>query len=314
MPFPSLSQLPGAAYNDSVRSRLMLVDDQPLIIQALHQVFDGIYDLVFATTGKRALEMCLESPPDLMLLDVSMPEMSGLELCLELKRHEQTRDIPVLFVTAGGGMEEEDACWAAGCVDFITKPISPNTIRHRVHAHLTLKLQADLLRKMVFIDGLTMIANRRYFDDMLVREWRRGERGTEPLALAMIDVDHFKRYNDTYGHQAGDDCLKRVATAIRACLQRPQDLVARYGGEEFACVLPQTDLAGATQLCEKMAAAVRALGIAHSASSTADVVTVSIGVAAAASPGANSADDLVRVADGALYAAKQAGRGRVQTA
>ncbi|MBC7414417.1 MAG: diguanylate cyclase [Herminiimonas sp.] len=300
------------AFRSRPRARVMLVDDQPVNIQAMHQIFDGMYDLVFATSGERALALCLDVAPDIMLLDVDMPDMNGLALCNELKRHDRTRDIAVIFVTAGDGVQEENACWAAGGVDFIAKPINAATIKHRVHAHLTLKLQADRLRKMAFIDGLTGVANRRYFDDLLANEWRR-QRGRAALSVVMIDVDRFKLYNDRYGHVAGDDCLRQVATAIGSCLRRPHDLLARYGGEEFACVLPQTDLSGASGLCQKMEKAVRALNIAHDTSDTAAVVTVSIGAAEVAE-GDDSAAEVVRRADSALYFAKQAGRGRIHPA
>ncbi len=310
MPLTTLSALNNPV--DVPRARLMLVDDQPLVIQSMQQVFDGVYELVFATTAQRALKLCLQAPPDLILLDVVMPDMSGLELCREFKRHDQTSHIPVIFVTGGGSAQEEDACWEAGGVDFITKPVNASTLKHRVHAHLTSKRQADLLRRMVFIDGLTGVANRRYFDELMGKEWRRLQREKDYLAVAMIDVDHFKRYNDSYGHQAGDECLRRVAAAISDCLRRPHDLLARYGGEEFACVLPQTNKAGAVKICEEMAAAVRQLAIPHQASDVADVVTVSIGVAATTAGDVQDADELIRLADSALYVAKQNGRGRVQ--
>lgn len=311
MPFPSLSQLPDGHQAQRGRPQLMLVDDEPLIIHALHSVFDGMYDLVFATSGARALELCLECPPDLLLLDVNMPDMSGLDLCRRLKLHDQTSDIPVIFVTAGINLQDENACWEAGGVDFVSKPFNPNTIKHRVHAHLTLKLQTDLLRRMVFVDGLTGVANRRYFDESLALEWSHCKREGAMLSVAMIDVDYFKRFNDGYGHQAGDDCLRRVAGAIRASLRRSPDVAARYGGEEFACVFPRTEMIGAIGICKKIEAAVRALEVPHQASDAAAVVTVSIGIASAKPSEDGTTSDLVRQADAALYEAKQGGRARV---
>jgi diguanylate cyclase (GGDEF)-like protein len=220
----------------------------------------------------------------------------------------------VIFVTAGFNPQEENACWEAGGVDFVSKPFNPNTIKHRVHAHSTLKLQADLLRKMVFVDGLTGVANRRYFDEALALEWSHCQREGAMLSVAMIDVDYFKHFNDAYGHQAGDDCLRRVAGAINVSLQRATDLAARYGGEEFACVFPRTDMIGAIGICKKIEAAVRALAVPHQDSDAAAVVTVSIGVASAKPGEGGTASDLVSQADAALYVAKQGGRARVYPA
>lgn len=306
---------PQLALNQHERpARLLLVDDQPLIIQVLHQIFiDDDYELLFATSAQQALELCRSSLPDLVLTDVRMPQMGGLELCKILKQQDDTRDIPVIFVTAGDNPSEEDACWEAGGVDFITKPVNPNTVRHRVRAHLTLKRQTDILRRMAWVDGLTGVANRRYFDERLPAEWRRSLRAPAPPAMAvlMIDVDHFKRYNDSFGHQAGDDCLCQVALAIRSCLRRSHDLVARYGGEEFCCLLPETDLAAAQALGERILEAVAALGISH-VPEAGGRVSVSIGVAARLPSAESSPEALIKAADQALYAAKAAGRGCVR--
>lgn len=162
-------------------------------------------------------------------------------------------------------------------------------------------------------DGLTGVANRRTFDDRLVSEWQRERRDRLPLSLVMIDVDHFKRYNDTYGHPAGDECLRRVAGALDDVVFRPGDLLARYGGEEFAIILPTTDLAGATIVAERAREAVGNLAIAHEAGE-AGVVTLSMGVASVVPTPEVGADDLIVAADGALYRAKREGRNRIVSA
>ena len=289
-----------------------MVDDQPVNIQALHAIFADTHDVFMATSGEQALELCAATPPDLVLLDVVMSGVDGLEVCRRLKLQVETRDIPVIFITGHQNASEETACWDAGGVDFINKPINPLTVRNRVRAHLTLKLQADLLRRMVFLDGLTGVANRRHFEERLDIEWRRCRRNGARLAVAMIDVDYFKRYNDAYGHQAGDACLQAVAARIRQALHRPQDLVARYGGEEFVCVLPDTDEQGALLTARRVESEVRSLGIEHKASEAARVVTISIGIACV-TPGQNGDPfALVAQADARLYAAKQAGRGCVE--
>lgn len=292
------------------RARLLVVDDQPINIRALHEVFSADHDVFMATSGEQALAFCRETPPDLVLLDVVMPQMDGLEVCRALKLDPETASIPVIFVTGLDDPQEEAACWDAGGVDFITKPINAQTVRNRVRAHLTLKQQSDLLRRMAWIDGLTGVANRRQFDERLAREWLRCRRGGRPLSVAIIDIDFFKPYNDTYGHLAGDDCLRRVAETIAQGLTRPGDLVARTGGEEFTCLLPEADLAGARVVADRIERAVRTLGIPHGASESGGV-TISVGIASAAPDADETAEDLLARADRGLYRAKGGGRGRV---
>jgi diguanylate cyclase (GGDEF)-like protein len=196
-------------------------------------------------------------------------------------------------------------------VDFISKPINTTIVRARVRTHLTLKLQSDLLRSMALIDGLTGVANRRKFNEDILAAWRLCFREQKPLSLILVDVDYFKRYNDRYGHQAGDDCLKSVAQTLSATVRRPYDLVARYGGEEFACVLPNTVLSGAVEIAERMQERVRTLGIEHSASDVDRVLTISLGVATLTPTGELGFEALIEAADKQLYEAKNAGRARV---
>jgi diguanylate cyclase (GGDEF)-like protein len=171
--------------------------------------------------------------------------------------------------------------------------------------------QSELLRKLAYMDGLTGVANRRHFDRVLQAEWRRCRRSHKPLALVMLDVDHFKPYNDVYGHQQGDKCLRAVAEVLRSGLGRSHDLVARYGGEEFVCLLPECDLAGARAKAQALCRAVQAMGLPHAGSQVARVVTLSAGVACQV-PGADgAASALVALADAHLYRAKKAGRNQV---
>lgn len=296
---------------DGRRPRLLLVDDQPLIIRLLYQIFAPDHDVFMATTGEQALAFCRSTPPDLILLDVQMPDMEGPEVSRQLKLDAELRDIPIIFVTGNTTLDDETRCWDAGAVDFITKPVNPRTVRARVRVHLALKFQADLLRKMAFVDGLTGVANRRYFDERLEMEWRRSRRSAQVLSLLMVDVDFFKRYNDTYGHQGGDTCLQQVAQCIKRTLCRPYDLVARYGGEEFACLLPDTGPEGARGLACAIEAAVRELQLPHAASTVSGCVTVSIGVAGVTAGQDNVPAALLQQADQCLYHAKHAGRAQV---
>lgn len=302
-------QLAGLVSDRASRPKLLVVDDQPINIRALHQVFSEDHEVFMAMNGKDAIAFCEQTPPDLVLLDIVMPGMSGLEVCRQLKANLATADIPVIFVTSQDDPKEESACWDAGAVDFITKPINAQTTRNRVRAHLTLKHQADVLRRLAWIDGLTGIPNKRQFDERMQQELRRCRRESMQLAVAVIDIDYFKAFNDTYGHLAGDDCLRKVAQAIHGSLLRPGDIVARVGGEEFACILLGFDLAGAREVGERIERAVRDLAIAH-AHGVEGRVTVSVGGSSILPGAGTSADVLIDGADQMLYAAKRAGRAR----
>ncbi len=307
---PELVASVAGANAPNVRPRLLVVDDQPINIQVLYRAFSGEYQVFMATGGEQAITMCRDNPPDLVLLDVSMPGMDGYEVCAHLKHDQATRDIPVIFVTAHDSTDDETRGLAVGAVDFITKPVNPQVVRARVKTHITLKLQSDLLRQMAFVDGLTGVCNRRHFDERMAAEWRRGQRNGTPLSLALIDIDHFKRYNDHYGHQAGDDCLIRVAHALKDHLRRPGDMLARYGGEEFVCLLPETDAKGAAEFAQQLVLCIQALKLAHAGSDLNGFVSISAGMATAYPDVQNDCPALLALADAQLYQAKGAGRAR----
>lgn len=309
---------------------ILLVDDDPATIQLMGRILSGQGDLRFATSGPEALRLAKESPPDLILLDAEMPGLSGFQVCEALKADPVLAEVPVVFVTSHCEPEFEIAGFAIGAADFIAKPFSPPLVLARVKSQLRVKRMADELRRMSTMDGLTGVANRRRFDDCLASEWSRGRRGGEPLSLLMVDVDHFKLFNDRYGHPAGDACLRSVAQAISSLSLRPADLLARYGGEEFSLLLPGTPRAGAEHMAHRVLDVVEELAIRHADSPTAHHVTVSVGAAvydeASAGwvePSSDSryhsalqprcqAADLVKAADKALYAAKRAGRAQAR--
>lgn len=295
--------------------RILLVDDQPINLEVLKQVFGSDHVLMEARNGLDALRLCRGQPrPDLVLLDILMPGIDGLEVCRQLKADPLTADIPVIFVTAQSTADEETTALKCGGVDFISKPITPAVVRARVKTQLTLKQQRDQLQALAMVDGLTGIANRRRFDEALQLECQRTQRHRSSLALLLIDIDHFKAYNDYYGHQQGDACLKQVATSLAAGCRRAQDLVARYGGEEFICLLPDCDLDNARLKAEELRQGIAALGLPHVASPTASHVSISIGVAVCLGAHAKSISDpqqLIAAADKALYAAKAAGRNQI---
>ncbi len=293
------------------RPKILVVDDIPSNVHVLSRILKDDYDIYFATDGMKALDLVQARLPDLVLLDIMMPGMDGYEVCRRIKTDPTTRDIPVIFISAKSEVEDETYGLEVGAIDFITKPISPPIVKARVRNHLLLKRQADLLRALSFIDGLTGIANRRRFDEVLLREWRRCARSHLPLSLIMLDVDHFKAYNDHYGHQAGDECLRSVATLLDEQMKRPGDLVARYGGEEFICLLPETDVDGATSVAERLREAVVGQQLPHALSPVGGHVTISLGVASAMPLGEAPPDGLTQLADRLLYEAKRAGRNRV---
>ncbi|WP_339503437.1 diguanylate cyclase [Pseudomonas silesiensis] len=293
------------------RPKLLIVDDQLTNIRVLHELFREDCDVFMATSGEQAITVCQTQLPDLILLDVVMDGVDGHEVCRRLKAAPATQDIPIIFITAKQQDTDEVLGLELGAVDFISKPINPVVVKARVRTHLTLKLQYDLLRSIALVDGLTGVANRRKFDEDISADWRQCFREQKPLSLIMADVDFFKRYNDRYGHQAGDDCLSSVAQALSKTVRRPYDLVARYGGEEFACILPKTDHSGAVEIAEKMQKHVRALGIEHSASDIDRVVTISLGVATMTPTGDLEFKVLIEAADKQLYKAKKTGRARV---
>jgi len=290
--------------------RLLIVDDAMENIQILNHVLGEEHEVLFAMNGERALELAHQHQPDLILLDAVMPGMDGYEVCAALRASADVRGIPIIFVTALTTPEDETRALEAGAVDFITKPFNVAVVRARVRTHLTLKRQSDAMRELTLTDALTGIANRRSFNDAIQNEWRRCARSAMPLSLVMIDIDHFKRYNDAYGHQAGDACLKQVADTMLQCAGRSPDLLARYGGEEFVILLPQADSPGAQTVAERILESVRALAIPHRMSSVSDAVTVSLGVATLMPDKGSSPEALVRCADDALYQAKKDGRNR----
>jgi diguanylate cyclase (GGDEF)-like protein len=308
-----------------MKNNILLVDDDPEMIKVLARVLSGCGPMRFATDGEMALRLIHESAPDLVLLDAEMPNTNGFKVCASMKAEPKLADIPVIFITSHAHTRFEIAALELGAADFITKPICEPLLMARVKTQLRIKHLTDELRRISTIDALTDISNRRRFDELLEREWQRCLRDGDSLALLMIDIDHFKLFNDHYGHPAGDDCLRSVAGLLRDACMRPADDVARIGGEEFAILLPQTTLAGAEKVARRVMAGIESLGIPHESSPTAGHVTVSAGLSYYENTGISrksfatsrfdditrvplSPSDLVKCADQALYAAKRAGR------
>ncbi|MDP5337332.1 MAG: PleD family two-component system response regulator [Nodularia sp. (in: cyanobacteria)] len=302
------------------QSLILIVDDEEFIRMQLRLALkrEG-YQIAEAQNGREALSRCEQLHPDIILLDAIMPDMDGFECCNRLQFLECSQDIPVLMITGLDDQESVDKAFEVGAIDFVTKPIHWPVLRQRVKRLISQsQLQKQLesanqeLQRLVTIDQLTQVANRRRFEEYLDQEWQRMLREQLPLSVIIGDVDFFKLYNDTYGHQIGDRCLQQVAKSIKNTIKRPADLVARYGGEEFAVILPHTEIQGAIMLGQIICSVIRKLAIPHSSSPVSSYVTISAGVATLIPTPSSDSQELVALADKALYQAKTAGRDRVK--
>lgn len=309
----SAMPLPPPGADPSLRETILVIDDQPLNIQTVYRTLAADYEVLMATSGQAGIDACRRHLPNLVLLDLMMPGLSGVDVAARLKADPVTCSIPIIFVTANSDCEQESSCWEAGAVDFVTKPFNPMTLRRRVQVHLSLKRQAEQLHRMAYIDGLTGIANRRWFNEHVGIELARARRTGAALTLLMADVDFFKRYNDHHGHQAGDICLHMVAQAMQRAWRRPGDFVARYGGEEFVAILPGVGIADALAAADALRVQLHGFALPHGDSACGAIVTASVGAVSIddwSEADQLGADVLLRQADSLLYQAKQAGRDR----
>ncbi len=310
--------------------RILIVDDDAVSVRLLAHMLTGLARIQVTTKASEALALVQSGQPDLVLLDIEMPELDGFALCEQIRQQPGGEQSLVLFVTSHGEEALEVRALAAGAIDFIHKPVRREIVRSRVSNYLALKRKTDELMRLSMEDGLTGVANRRAFDHVVEQEYTRASRTGESLALLICDVDHFKAYNDSYGHVAGDACLREIAAILRARARRAGNVVARYGGEEFAVIMPRCSLAEAQAISTSILEGVRENQIAHAGSHTASCVTVSIGVnvivpsersaadrqPAGAPDGRTPRTDVltfIQLADDALYRAKQAGRNRMES-
>ena len=300
--------------NQQEKARILIVDDEKMNLKVLADLLKDDYAPILAISGEQALQHAFgDSPPDLVLLDVVMPQMGGYEVIKNLKNHDKTKNIPVIFVTALSSVEDEEHGLRLGAVDYITKPYSPPIVKIRILNHLRLVHQYKLLDQLAYLDGLTEIPNRRRFDMVLETEWARSVRNKTPFSLAMVDVDFFKQYNDHYGHAMGDLTLQKIAKALKRGLNRPGDFVARYGGEEFVIVLPETDVA-AQVVAERLRQTVVDCNIPHQYSQVANQVSVSVGLVTIMNTDnitTIQSETILKTADQNLYLAKKNGRNQI---
>jgi diguanylate cyclase (GGDEF)-like protein len=291
---------------------ILIVDDESVNRSALAELLQTECRILLAKDGMSALQKVTEEIDNihLILLDVSMPGMNGHEVLRRLREDKRMVDISVIFITGQTDEQDEERGLLLGAADYVPKPIRPALVRARIRNHLKLVIQRRELERLSEQDGLTGVANRRHFDRMYDQICRRAIRASEPFGLAMMDIDHFKRYNDHYGHGAGDEALRKIGLVLGSFARRPYDVLARYGGEEFVLLMPgSTDF---EKMLKQMCREVRELGIAHEASDTSKVITVSCGgifvetTALAENPSA-----LLQRADALLYKAKREGRAQV---
>ena len=311
--------------NPPTQTTILIVDDHVDNLKLLSDMLDEQgYETRQSLNGLTALKSIELSPPDLILLDIKMPDIDGYTVCDRLKSNLLTKDIPVIFISASHEELDKVKAFSVGGIDYISKPFQCFEVLARIENQLRIKqLQQELKEKNTHLehlvkkleeksrlDPLTQIGNRLHFNDCFEREWKRGMREEEPLGLVLCDLDHFKLYNDTYGHLEGDRCLYTVAQQLKKAVLRGTDLVCRYGGEEFAIILPTTDDSGAEPICQRIVESINQLKIPHSASSVSSHVTLSMGFASFI-PAVNLRSDmLIAMSDKALYQAKNTGKNR----
>jgi diguanylate cyclase (GGDEF)-like protein len=305
--------------------KVLIVDDSPTIRVGLRSLVEKMgHSVVDAEDGSKALAIYREDRPDLVLIDVVMPVMDGYDSARQMRQIRPDEWVPIIFLSSKEADQDLDRAIEAGGDDYLVKPVSYVVLNAKIRALQRiestrvklLETSRELaaanreLENLSRQDGLTGIANRRHFDSYLSTETRRASRERAPLSLILADVDYFKAYNDCYGHQAGDDCLRRVASVLKSVARRPADLAARYGGEEFAIVLPGTAMDGAVDVAKTLAREIETLSIVHARAGTYDRISLSQGIASVIPVPDASPESIIELADQALYQAKQQGRNR----
>ena len=292
------------------RNSLLIIDDSEMNLFALNRILSPDYTIYTAKNGQEGIASAIEHSPDVIILDIIMPIMDGFETIVALKSSEQTRDIPVIFISGLGSVENEEKGLALGGVDYIVKPFSAAIVKLRVNNQIQLLNYIQMIESLSMLDQLTGLPNRRYFDERFVLEWKRAIREKTPTSVLMIDIDDFKKCNDTHGHLQGDIVLKTVANTISRTIKRPSDFAARWGGEEFIALLPNTDSDGAMIVAEQIRKNIEKEDITLAIGKIVNV-SVSVGVNTQAASIDSSTDDFIHFADDALYTAKKDGKNRV---
>jgi diguanylate cyclase (GGDEF)-like protein len=294
----------------SKKHGILIVDDENSNITALTHILSPDYTIYAAKSGRAAIQAAQKFMPDAILLDILMPEMDGYAVIVELKKSASTKDIPVIFITGLDSLEAEERGLALGASDYILKPFHTPIVRLRVKNQIKMIDQLRIIERLSMIDQLTKLPNRRSFESCIELEWGRAQREQTPISILMTDLDKFKDYNDTYGHQQGDIALVSVAKVFMRFLKRPGDFAARWGGEEFIVLIPNTESQGAVELAEHIRKAVEEIEIPAS-DGIMTKMTISIGVNTWSKGTVSSIERFISEADKALYEAKRSGRNRV---
>ena len=294
--------------NNVERLSILIVDDEPSNLIALNKILASEFDIYMAKNGATAIRLAARDKPDLILLDILLPDQDGFEVLRQLKECDETRGIPVIFISIKIDDEDEERGFELGAVDYIKKPFRSTIVRARVNTHMQIVRQLRKNEKLGMTDPLTDIPNRRCFDERLVIEWKRAIREKKPLSFLMMDLDYFKDYNDTFGHQQGDTLLKVVSRIFVGAARRASDLAARLGGEEFGVLLPDTTLDNALLVAETIRQHIEEAHVPTADGQTWTSTTISIGAASIVPTVKDSCDDFIAKADERLYAAKAAGR------
>jgi diguanylate cyclase (GGDEF)-like protein len=287
---------------------ILIVDDDKANRKMLKELLQEQAKIIFAKNGKQARELARKHLPDLILLDVIMPDISGFEVIDSLKNDPKTINISVIFITGLANDDDEERGFNLGGCDYIYKPFKPNIVIARVMMHLELIRQRKMLDEIAHIDALTGVNNRRKMDLVLKDEVAANKYEHANLLVAILDIDYFKQYNDGYGHGAGDVALRQVGQALREICVRPRDFIARYGGEEFVLILPDCDKAGAEIMLSNISQAIKDKKIKHQYSSVSPQLTVSVGAVVVKSSQSVVVANVMKKADSLLYQAKNNGR------
>jgi len=294
------------------KSTLLICDDSVSMLMELNDILQSDYNIITAKDGVSALEMVTQVSPDLILLDVLMPDMSGFDVFDRLKKCESAKDIPVIFMTGLEKIGEEEHALSVGAVDFITKPFIPAVVKLRIGLQIKILHQMRTIEMLSMLDHLTELPNRRNFEKRLLEEWSRSTRDKTTISALVMDIDDFKSYNDTYGHQQGDKALRSIKTVFNQALKRPADFAARWGGEEFIVLLSDTNSEGAEIVAEQVRMLFEKLDILCD-NGTVTKVTMSIGINTRKYDDDMTVDEFVSGADMALFQAKKSGKNKVCT-
>jgi len=297
------------------RYTILIVDDEVSILTMLNRILSDEYDIITAKSGIEALRLAEEARPDLILLDILLPDLDGYNVIVQLKSNALTTSIPVIFITGINSEADEEKSFLLGATDYIVKPLKPAPVQARIRYHLKIVNQLRALEGISLTDPLTGLPNRRSFEDRLEMEWRRAIREQKPISYLISDIDNFKIFNETYTQERGDTLLRTVSGVFIAWTKRPADHPARLGGEEFGVLLPDTDEKAALNIAEGIRQDIEVLRIpvkeGEKDGEKTNPVTISIGACSNIPQRNDPVIDFVTRANGALYEAKKAGRNRV---